>query len=96
MAEVPSTCDSFAFEDAFKRKLHFFAQGEKYYRRILSPEFIAAGEPEVKEISKVVYALQWLEVCQRHGVEIVVDRDMCKCGRQMLVTRTCLACDRSE
>jgi hypothetical protein len=65
----------FVVTDPFGRTLRFYVGRGKFYRRDETPELVADDGPDVKEVSKIVYALQWLDVCLNAGLFYVSVRE---------------------
>ncbi len=65
---MPENCldpRDFTVEDEFHRKIEFYMVGDKFMRRDLSIYAQTGVVEEVKEVSKIVYAIRWLELCLR-------------------------------
>lgn len=53
----------FVVTDEWGRTLRFYMVGHKFYRRDETPGLVVGDGPEVKEVSKLVYAMRWLDLC---------------------------------
>lgn len=67
MPQKRNRADDFMVVDEFHRDLHFYVDKGEYYRENLSPTFQSDTEPRVKKVSKMVYAMLWLDLCLKEG-----------------------------
>jgi hypothetical protein len=96
---MPDSChrpDDFVVVDPFQRRLRFFVHKTKFFRRDESVVPLATDADPVKEVSKMVYALQWLDLCLAEGVVCHAANFCPTCGRQMFLQDTCTACSNGE
>jgi hypothetical protein len=54
---------NFTVVDPFKRTLRFYTAGQDFWRCDETPANDVGDGGEVKQVSKMVYALRWLDLC---------------------------------
>ncbi len=63
---MPENCldpRDFVVTDPFNRTLRFYERDGKFWRRDESIYGMLIDESQPREVTKIVYAIQWLEAC---------------------------------
>ncbi len=68
MASRPNKPDDFVVQDDFHRTLRFYIQDGEYWRFDESANAMGSDAPNPRHVSKMVYAMLWLDLCLKEMV----------------------------